>query len=333
MNKQTLLITVAISALSLSACSNSGTTAGSYNGLNSYNSSKASNIVDKAIEKALKEAKTDQERLTILGQMYSRDPDNQAVAISYAKALRNDEQINPSKRVLEKFTTGENKTSEALTELSITNIALGDFEAAEINAIDAIELSPKNGRAYLSMGTALDAQGKHEKAEKAFRSGIKNWKGDPAPILNNLALNLASQGRLEQSLEILHKAKKISPNRMEIERNLRIISTLQETAGTPPPTPNIKPEETTETSFDTVKKIENKTEETTKTKKEEVKNEKSSVPIPARKKGSISSNNLNTKETIDETKIKETLDKETAKDINGVNKKEKAVIKYRPLND
>ncbi|NQZ13853.1 MAG: tetratricopeptide repeat protein [Alphaproteobacteria bacterium] len=245
MNKKHLFITAAASAFILHGCSGSGSTAtGSYqsNGGYSSASSKKTSIIERAIEKALKNAQNDQERLGILAQMHARDPNNQAVAIHYAQALRNDEQIQASKRILAPFTVGENKTSEALTEMAITNIALGEFKNAEFNAIEATDLSPNNGRAYLAMGTALDALGRHQDAEIAFREGIENWQGDPAPILNNLALNLASQGQLQQALEILEKAKKISPHRMEIERNLRIISTLLETTGPTPPKPSLKPE-------------------------------------------------------------------------------------------
>lgn len=310
MNNKYLLLTVAISALSLNACSSGGNATKNYN--------RSPNIVDRAIEKALANAQNDQESLTILGQMHTRDPKNQGVAIRYAQALRDDEQINASKRILEKFTIGENKSAEALTELSITNIALGDFKAAEMNALDALELSPNDGRAYLSMGTALDAQGRHQDAEVSFREGVDNWKGDPAPILNNLALNLASQGRLEQSLEILRKAKKISPHRIEIERNLRIISTLQETAGPIPPAPDVKPD------------AKEKTEDLKKEISKEENSKKDKAPIPPKKKTKAEekpSDEETTKEEIVKTNIEETA-KEEVED-----KPKKATLKYRPLND
>ncbi|MAZ76601.1 MAG: hypothetical protein CMH31_04790 [Micavibrio sp.] len=331
MNIRTLFFTAALSALSISSLGLSGCSGNSAHSTHSNSPySKTSNIVDRAIQKALAEAKSDQESLTILGQMHTRDPKNQAVAIHYAQALRNDEQINPSRRVLEKFTKGENKSAEALTELSITNIALGDFKTAEMNALDALELSPNDGRAYLSMGTALDAQGRHEDAETAFRSGIKNWKGDPAPILNNLALNLASQGRLKQSLEILRKAKKISPHRMEIERNLRIISTLQETAGPMPPVPKVKPEHSTAEENSS----EEKEEEKIVNKDNSDKKKTSKAPLPPKKAGITSSNNLNTKAKIDNTsKIKDDIKDDVEKETTKKDATKKAVIKYRPLNE
>ena len=60
---------------------------------------------------------------------------------------------------------------------------------------------------------------------------MKHWKGDSTPILNNLALNLASQGHLEEALSLIEKAQKMAPGRMDLERNRRIIATLLETTG------------------------------------------------------------------------------------------------------
>jgi Flp pilus assembly protein TadD len=56
------------------------------------------------------------------------------------------------------------------------------------------------------------------------------WKGDPVPVMNNLALNLAAQGETDKALEMLYAAKKKDPDRIEIERNIRIIRTLNEPA-------------------------------------------------------------------------------------------------------
>jgi len=82
----------------------------------------------------------------------------------------------------------------------------------------------------------------HEEAERAFRKALDLWEGDPTSIMNNLALNLASQGHLDEAAEILQKARDVSPNRTEIERNLRIVTALQQSNGIPVPKPKKKPE-------------------------------------------------------------------------------------------
>ena len=98
-----------------------------------------------------------------------------------------------------------------------------------------------DARAYHYLGIALDAQGKHPEAEKAFRKGLDMWQGDPTPIMNNLALNLSSQGYLDEASEILEKARAVSPNRLEVERNLRIITALRQSENPTTPKPRKKP--------------------------------------------------------------------------------------------
>ena len=213
-----------VSAVALSACGSTGTTAKGA-------AAKPAGSVDTAIEKALSDAKNHgdkQQSLALMEQIYQRDTSNVAVATRFARALREDEQFNKARLVLNPHVAGEKADTEAVTEMSMVHLGLGQYKDAEQYARQAIISDEDNGRAYLALGTALDAQNYHEQAEVAFRRGLDHWKGDPAPILNNLALNLASQGHLDEALGVLEKARKLSPRRMEIERNYRIISTLKE---------------------------------------------------------------------------------------------------------
>ncbi|PZO79141.1 MAG: hypothetical protein DI626_11665, partial [Micavibrio aeruginosavorus] len=184
----------------------------------------AANRVDTILERAAREAKASgntAETLTLLGQLHERNKEDAAIATSYGQALREDEQFNSARQVLLPFTEGKDAYPDAVTELAMTQLSLGQYKEAELTARRGVELDPNSGRAYLALGTALDAQNYHEQAEVAFRRGIDKWKGDPAPIMNNLALNLASQNKLDQAYDMLQKAKEISPGRTEIERNLR----------------------------------------------------------------------------------------------------------------
>ena len=235
-------LSLLLSVVILSACA--GGASKTAEPVSSMNPNLQTTAIDKVMEKALKQAEAagnKQEALALLQQVHARNPKDPIVATRYGRALREDDQINAAIRTLKPFTKGENKSIEALTELAMTQLSLGDFKAAELSAVEATEMNSKNARAYLALGTAQDAQGRHQDAEISFREGLKHWKGDASPIMNNLALNLASQGHLEESLSLLKKAQKISPNRLELERNRRIISTLLEASGPRPPPPSTKP--------------------------------------------------------------------------------------------
>lgn len=226
----------------LSACSASNT----QKPTTSMNANLETEAIDRAIEKALQKAEKDgntQETLLILEQVFNRNPDDPIVATRYAKALREDSQINAAIRTLAPFANQPDGDIEAITEMAMAQLAVGDHQAAEQYASKAILMNKKNARAYLALGTALDAMKQHEAAEEAFRNGLKYWKGDASPIMNNLALNLATQGHLQEALTLLEKALEESPRRLELERNRRIIATLLETTGgTSAPKPDKKPE-------------------------------------------------------------------------------------------
>jgi len=241
MNKNFILISVSV--IALSACSASKQTTQPVG--DSLNPTYQSTAIDKAMDRALTQAEASgntEEALALLGQLHNRNSNDAKLAARYAKALRDDDQIKKAIQVLDPFSSGDNKDMDAITENAMAHLSLGDFTRAEDLALSAIEMDEKNARAYLALGTAQDAQNKHQDAEIAFRQGIKFWRGNPAPILNNLALNLASQGHLEESLSLIKKAQKEAPNNMELERNKRIISTLLETSGPRPPSPPIKPQ-------------------------------------------------------------------------------------------
>ena len=221
-----ILASASLSILTLAACGTTGT------GSNMSNQNEASRV-DAILDRAAREAKASgnkAETVVLLEKIYQRNPDDAAVATSFAQALREDEQTNRARQIVYPFTEGKNAYPDAVIELAMIQLALGSYKEAELTARRAVELDPDSGRAYLALGTALDAQNYHEPAEVAFRKGIDNWQGDPAPIMNNLALNLASQNKLDQALDMLRKAKEISPGRVELERNMRIISTLKESA-------------------------------------------------------------------------------------------------------
>lgn len=224
--RRLLLASLSVSVLALGACASTG------GDPNVSNRAEAGRL-DSILERAAREAKASGnkvETLALLETIYERNKNDAAVATGFGQALREDDQLNRARQVLSPFTDGKDAYPDAVTELAMVQLALGQYKEAELTSRRAVELDPAQGRPYLALGTALDAQNYHEQAEVAFRKGIEKWKGDPTPIMNNLALNLASQNKLDQAIDMLIKAKEISPNRIELERNLRIVRTLKEDA-------------------------------------------------------------------------------------------------------
>lgn len=176
------------------------------------------------------------ESYSVVERQYNANPDDEIIASRYAKVLRESGDIKKAKLVLDKVTRDKDAPSLAYTELAALNLETGNFTASETAARKAIKLDNNNYRAWHILGISLDAQQKHPEAQTAFEKALELWKGDAVPVMNNLALNLAAQGYTDKALEMLYAAKKKDPSRVEIERNIRIIRTLNEPADYTPKT-------------------------------------------------------------------------------------------------
>ncbi len=204
--------------------------------------SKIDSVLERASNSAAARGETGNS-LMIQEKMYKRNSNDPQAALKYARALRESDYLNRAALVLAPFANQDDAAHDIKTEYAAVQLALGRYDSAEQYAQEAIVQNPADYKAYHFLGIALDAKGQHKEAERAFRKGLDNWDGDPTPIMNNLALNLAAQGFLNESTEILEKAAAVSPGRREVERNLRIVNALKESNPTynPPPKPTKKP--------------------------------------------------------------------------------------------
>ncbi len=242
--KTTMAVTTCVL---LAACQTTGTTPA---GKSDTASTTAAGI-DAALERAAVSAAAAGDKgqsLSYLEKIYKRNSADPVTATNYAAALRGAEYLNQAALVLQPFANDKKAPAAAKTEYAAVQLALGNNKEAEEYAQKAVVQDQSDFRAYHYLGIALDAQGMHKEAERAFRKALGMWQGDPIPVMNNLALNLASQDFLDEAAAILEKAQGIAPDRIEVERNLRIVRTLQQSARhAPKPTskpsgkPGVKP--------------------------------------------------------------------------------------------
>lgn len=201
------------------------------------------------IESAVKRAETGTQKkdlrrfsLNQLEQAYKKDSSNAEAAADYAAKLRESDQLEQAELILAPFANDAKSPAFTKTEYAAIQLALGNNAGAEEYGKKAVLQDPEDSKAYHYLGVALDSRGSHKEAERAFRKALDFWEGDPTPIMNNLALNLAAQEQIDEALEILEKAKTLAPDRLEIERNLRIVRALKQSSGYEAPKPTAKPE-------------------------------------------------------------------------------------------
>ncbi len=231
-----------LSALSCFALSSCGLTMS-----DTEQNDRISTAIENAANTAMDKGQT-KENLILLEKVYKRNPNDPKAAVQYASALRKNGYLYKAETVLSPFANDETADIAPLIEFAHVQMERGNYSTAESYARRAVKKDDTSSSAYHALAIALDAQGNHAPAEAAFRRALESWQGDPVPVMNNLALNLAAQERVEESIAILKRAKDMAPQRREIERNLRIIKTLNEPARPlgdyyrPAPKPKKKPD-------------------------------------------------------------------------------------------
>lgn len=168
---------------------------------------------------------------------HEQKPKNDNITLRYAQLLRRNGNPKAAAVILSRNavdmmgTPKKGALPAMLVELAAADIALGDFDGGE-KALSAVLDNPKasalHTEAYNMMGVVLDAKGQHKEAEDMFHQALAGWKGNPASVMNNLALSLASQGLFDQSLMTLRKALVIAPDKQEVARNIQIVSDLRD---------------------------------------------------------------------------------------------------------
>jgi len=220
LSKTTLLAALAVSLGACAATKNSVTGT-----LNSLGEALAYETTQESYDKSY--TASDLKSIEATYKANNKDPQ---AAINYARVLREFDYLNRAAIILRPFAQDYESPASAKTEYAAVQLAMGNYEDAQAYAQIAIDQDPDNFDAYHYLGIALDTQGRHIESEEAFRNGLDRWQGDPTPIMNNLALNLASQGYFTESIALLEKAVQVSPDRIELMRNLRIINTLKESS-------------------------------------------------------------------------------------------------------
>jgi Flp pilus assembly protein TadD len=186
-----------------------------------------------------------QEALLLYGKLHRTRPHDRAVALVYAQLLRKAGRPEEAVNILSPFASIHNSYNDdnhghvvvfssdavVLNELAAAHIATGNFDAAEqllTRVIGDPGSAPMHPDAYSLLGIVQDAHGDHRQAEQSFNKALEGWKGDPTPVMNNLALCLAAQGHFDQALDTLRRALVISPNdKQEIARNIALITDLR----------------------------------------------------------------------------------------------------------
>ena len=188
-------------------------------------------LIEQAMERAIRNdmnVSSNGEQLSYYKKLYSLNPSDANISMRYATALRKAGMVQESIYILLPFEMKPvSKTKKFLNEMAASRLALGEIEKASILLKNILKKDKYNTRANHLMGIVQDSYGNHEKAILYYQEALKRLDVNPAPLLNNIALNQAHRGDMEQAIATLYQAATISPDRMEIRENLAILQSIE----------------------------------------------------------------------------------------------------------
>jgi len=190
-----LVLAVMLAALPLAGCEHLKRTVGT--GVSKSEKSALSNAIADAARDARAGGMT-RESLMFQEKLYHQDPNNPEKILNYARALRYMGRIDDAILVIRTPSKGPRATEPMMTEAAMILISGGQYDEALGFAQKAVEKNGKSPDAHHALALALSGLGKYEDAQLQFQETIDIWPDgrDPTPVINNLAMSLAAQGKI-----------------------------------------------------------------------------------------------------------------------------------------
>lgn len=158
--------------------------------------------------------------------LYEREPDNTDALLGLARNLR---YASAQKDAIKVLTRGI-KTHGELPELVLE---LGKAQFSDSRIIEALatiekarELASGSWDPHSALAILYDRLGRFGDAQVAYRRALE-LSPDNAAVLNNLALSLAQQGRLDYAIKILEKVQKSDNPSFQARQNLVLLYALK----------------------------------------------------------------------------------------------------------
>ncbi|HXG78126.1 MAG TPA: tetratricopeptide repeat protein [Methyloceanibacter sp.] len=157
---------------------------------------------------------------------YAKKPNDPKMALGYAKALK---AIGSRDRALEVLTAGyrANPThGELAAELGRLALDMGRLDIATQTLKVAEAQGVRDWRTLSAQGTLRARQGQHAEAQQYFLAALQE-EPDAVPVINNLALSYALDGKPERAEELLRKAVASGHEDKRVRQNLALVLGLQ----------------------------------------------------------------------------------------------------------
>jgi len=158
--------------------------------------------------------------------LYSRNPEDAALAVAFARDLRYAGETQVAADVLQQAIGRIGRDPALVAELGKAWLAEGRQGLALKTLEEATTLSPGAWDVHSAYGVALDGVERFDEAQAAYARALKLSPDNPV-VLNNLGLSQAMAGRLDDAVATLQRAEEQPRADMQVRQNLALLLALK----------------------------------------------------------------------------------------------------------
>jgi Flp pilus assembly protein TadD len=220
---------IALSMLALSGCDHFHGKTAQAKGDGAASKDKVAGAIASAAADAANEGNT-ADALAFQQKLYNGDPRNPDYILSYARALRHAGRIDDALLVVRTPAKGPRATEPLMTECAMVLIAGGQYEEALDFAQKALEKDDDSAGAHQALALALSGLNKNADAELQFRRSLELWPedADKTPIINNLAMSMAAQGKISEARKVMAMATGEALKSATYQNNRAMLDSLKD---------------------------------------------------------------------------------------------------------
>jgi Flp pilus assembly protein TadD len=186
-----------------------------------------------SVEPALRQAAMMSERNASYGEaaqhyaaLHAKYPEDKAVTLALARNLRFAGNPQRAVAVITNSTAGQSPDALTLLELGKDYLAADQLNLAKPTLERAKAAAPLNWEILSSLGVVYDYEGDYGKAQQQYDAALFADPENPT-VLNNKALSLAQQGRLDEAVSIMKLATDQPSASAQARQNLALLMALK----------------------------------------------------------------------------------------------------------
>jgi Flp pilus assembly protein TadD len=222
----TTSLLVLVTTLALAGCQTTGT------------AGKTAKFSDGTIAGAMASAAKDaagngrvEESLQLTEKLYRTDPNKPDYILAYARDLRHSGRIDDAKLVVRTPALAANATEPMLTEAAMVLVADGNYTEAADFAGKAVLKDNNSADAHQALALAYSGMGNHAEAEAEFANALHLWPADrdKTPVINNMAMSQAAQGKIREANSTMALATGEALRSETYQNNRALLASLRDT--------------------------------------------------------------------------------------------------------